>query len=174
MKNVTFLLTSFVVVVVVVVSQLGCVDARPMAKLSEIDTTKNLIKKTEEDTTVVIDNTTNQLRVRKTDANTLEEKKEPKNNALLKSGGSRDADSDYDDDDYDYVAPIINIKFKRSAEDNRTNRIEKVDNSQEEVHSLQGSTNSQPLEIKSNSSLTKSHRRKNRRRKQRLQKENNS
>jgi hypothetical protein len=145
------------------------VDGRAMLKHSDIDTTKNMIKKAEEDNKLVIDNTTNQLRVRKTADTAQKDGKVPKNNALLKSGSR----ADYEDDDYDYVAPIINIKFKRSAEDNRTNRMEKTETNSRGDELLDVKRmNSRPLEVRSNSSLTKSHRRKNRRRKQKQQKEN--
>jgi hypothetical protein len=170
--------------------QLVSVDARALHKKSatkEIDTTKNMIRKAEEEATVVIDNTTNQLRLRKTgDGSSAkgEDGSLPKNNALLKSGNSLrvSENEDYDDEDYNYVAPIINIKFKRSAEDNRTNRLEKEDasdssSSTEELLKDPSSSNSnnssKSLYVRSNSSLTKSHRRKNRRRKQQNQQKKN-
>jgi hypothetical protein len=169
--------------------QLVSVDARALHKKSatkEIDTTKNMIRKAEEEATVVIDNTTNQLRLRKTGeggAAKGEEGSLPKNNALLKSGNSLRVteNEDYEDEDYNYVAPIINIKFKRSAEDNRTNRLEKEDASdnitedllKDPSNSNNSNNSSKSLYLRSNSSLTKSHRRKNRRRKQQLQQKKN-
>jgi hypothetical protein len=168
--------------------QLVSVDARALHKKSatkEIDTTKNMIRKAEEEATVVIDNTTNQLRLRKTgDSGSAkgEEGSLLKNNALLKSGSSLRVteNEDYDDEDYNYVAPIINIKFKRSAEDNRTNRLEKEDASDSSTEELlkdlsnsNSNNSSKSLYMRSNSSLTKSHRRKNRRRKQQLQQKKN-
>jgi hypothetical protein len=182
---------TFIVILVAVVVCHQVVEARPTAKLGEIDAAKNMIKKAGDDATLVLDNSTNQLRVRSKTAPSSDggddetKKKVLKNNALLKSGNTSDGDDYEEDEDYDYVAPIINIKFnkrsaadnnikfnKRSAADNRTNWLAKADEESKDDDDI--SINSRPMERRSNSALTKSHRRKNRRRKlhQKQQKDN--